>query len=140
MPHAIARKGKVGKKLPALDVMAPTRWSVAERIRYALAKRGEDPNVHEALGVSARTLARYKAGETSPDGAFLAALAQVSGVGEDWLRAGGDFPFIHPPEDAQIVVRVPVDSLVELVRAAAPDLPEEARRTIAEAVGMRSRK
>jgi transcriptional regulator with XRE-family HTH domain len=133
MPHASVRKGKVGKNLPPLDPTAMNRWPLPERIRFAVAKCDETPDVLAQLGVSARTLSRYKSGDTAPDESFLDALAMVSGTRADWLKAGGLISG-SPASSEQVVVRVPVSSIVALVQAASIDLSDDARAQIIEAL------
>lgn len=130
----MARKGKVGKKLPPLDVTAPRRWSMSERIRFAVAKCGDEPMIHRDLGISARTLARYKSGETAPDEAFLEALAQVAGVPSSWLRAGGHLPNPEPVGEEHLVIRVPAAALVELIRASSAEMSDDVREAIIAAL------
>ena len=130
------RKGQVGKNLPPFDWSTPQRWSLAERIRFAVAKCGERPDLHRDLGVSARTLARYKSGETVPDDTFLAALSQVSGSRLAWLRAGGHLPPAPAQVDTNghVVVRLPLDALRALLQAIATAITPEIREAIIAAL------
>lgn len=120
----------------AIDPTALSRMPFPDRLRYAIGLAGGVAQASEKIGVSPRTLAAYFAGETSPTISTLESVAAVSGVTLAWLSAGDDaenrdvrdLPL--PP----IRITLPGETLVQLVRALAVDVPQPVRDAIAAAL------
>ena len=109
------------------------------------ARRARDhTRVAERLEVSERTLTRYYSGETSPQLSFLEALAAISGVRLAWLAAGKGNASSEPAEETReaakpvplprVTLSLPGNLLLELVKSASADLPQEVREAIAKAL------
>lgn len=128
---------KAESAIGGMDVTGLGRLDFRDRLRYAVERCGGIAHAAERLGIGARTLSRYLAGETSPDHATLSALAGIAGVQLAWLAAGGiaendDEAATRPLPPVRITL--PGEALVQLVRALAVDVPQPVRDALADAL------
>jgi transcriptional regulator with XRE-family HTH domain len=136
MPE-MATPVKAESAIGGMDVTGLSRLDFPDRLRYAVERCGGIAHAAERIGIGARTLSRYLAGETSPDHATLTALASVAGVQLSWLAAGGaaenDAGATSRPLPS-VRITLPGEALVQLVRALAVDVPQPVRDAIAHAL------
>lgn len=141
------RKRKPGNRMPPLDFTAPERWTIAERVQYAVQMMGGLQAAEQALGIPQRTLANWQSGESVPsDLQRLRQMSEAARRPPDWIERGG--PLIEPPrhqeggqndcEPSMLTLRVPASVLLAAFRAACSELPlktvEELHRATAEAL------
>lgn len=133
--------------MPPLDVTAPERWTIAERIQYAVQMMGGLRAAEQALGIPYRTLANWQSGAATPsDLSRLRQLSEAAKRPAHWIERGG--PLIDPPADQQgvpaapqtsvVTLRLPGSVLLAAFQAICNELPlktvEELHRTTAEAI------
>jgi hypothetical protein len=141
------RKRKPGNRMLPLDVTASQRWSLAERVQYAVVMVGGLQAAQEKLGIPMRTLANWQSGAATPtDLDRLRLLSEAAGRPPDWIERGGpliEAPAQPPdqPSPALITVQLPASILLPVFAIMCSKMPlatvEALQRTAADAVARR---
>lgn len=125
-------KRKPGTRMPPLDVTASQRWTLCERVQYAIQMVGGILAAERALGIPYRTLANWQSGRAEPsDLQRLRQLSEAAGRPPDWIERGG--PIIQRPAGKDsgqpatsspvLTLNVPASVLVAVFQAICSELP-----------------